>query len=80
MPSSQASASDTYAAVVPNHGLEALPMPDPTDVLAKLAAERDCLTADGPPSLTQLAAQVALMSAALVTLADSSSYRDNLQP
>ncbi len=55
-------------------------MPDPTDVLAKLAAERDCLTADGPPSLTQLAAQVALMSAALVTLADSSSYRDNLQP
>ncbi len=54
-------------------------MIDATAFLSSIAADRDRLTADGPPSLTQLAAQVALMEAALVTLADTSPNRDALQ-
>ena len=54
-------------------------MIDGTAFLSSLAAERDCLTADGPPSMTQLAAQVALMEAPLVTLDDISPNRDALQ-
>lgn len=47
--------------------------------LSGLAADRERLAADGPPGLTQLAAQVALMEAALVTLADTSPNREALQ-
>ena len=54
-------------------------MIDATAFLSGLAADRDRLTAAGPPSLTQLAAQVALMEAALVILADTSPNRDALQ-
>ena len=54
-------------------------MIDGTAFLSSLAAERDCLTADGPPSMTQLAAQVALMEAPLVTLDDISPNQDALQ-
>lgn len=54
-------------------------MIDATAFLSSLAADRDRLTADGPPGLTQLAAQVALMEAALVTLADTSPNRNALQ-
>lgn len=53
-------------------------MPTPTDILASLADARDELQADGPPGLTQLAAQVALMEAALALLADNSPNRDAL--
>ena len=54
-------------------------MSDPTGFIRSLATARDRLTADGPPGLTQLAAQVALVEAALVTLADTSPNRDALQ-
>ena len=54
-------------------------MNDGTAFLSRLAADRDCLNTDGPPSLTQLAAKVALIEAALVTLADTSPNRDALQ-
>ncbi len=54
-------------------------MIDATAFLSSLAAERDRLTADGPPSLTQLAAKVAVMEAAIVMLADTSPNRDALQ-
>ena len=55
-------------------------MPDPTDVLAKLPRRPrppDC--GRGPPTPTQLAAQVALMEAVLVTLDDISPNQDALQ-
>ena len=54
-------------------------MQDPTATIVNLADARDRLTADGPPNLTQLAAQVALMEAAIVTLADTSPNRGALQ-
>ena len=54
-------------------------MNDGTAFLSCLATDRDLLTADGPPSLTQLAAKVALIEAALVTLADTSPNRDASQ-
>ena len=53
-------------------------MPTPTDVLTSLTDVRDSLEADGPPGLTQLAAQVALLEAAFVVLADASPNRDAL--
>lgn len=53
-------------------------MPTPTDMLTGLADARGRLEADGPPGLAQLAAQVALMEAALVVLADTSPNRDAL--
>ena len=54
-------------------------MSDPTATIISLADARDRLTADGPPSLTQLAAKVALMEAAIVMLADTSPNREALQ-
>lgn len=51
-------------------------MIDATAFLSGLAADRDRLTASGPPSLTRVAAQVALMEAALATLAGTSPDRD----
>ena len=53
-------------------------VPNPTATITSLADARDRLTRDGPPGLTQLAAQVALMEAALVTLADTSPNREAL--
>ena len=53
-------------------------MSDPTATIISLADSRDRLTADGPPSLTQLAARVALLEAAVVTLADTSPNRGAL--
>ena len=53
-------------------------MVDTAAFLSGLAADRDRLAAARPPSLTQLATQVALMEAALVTLADTSPNQDAL--
>ena len=53
-------------------------MPNLTGTLAKLADACDRLTADGPPNLTQLAARVALVEAAIVILADTSPNREDL--
>ena len=41
----------------------------PTSALTNLADSRDRLMAEGPPSLTQLAAEVAMLRTALVLLA-----------
>ncbi len=53
-------------------------MIDATTFIASLSATRDRLTKDESPGLTQLAAQVAMMEAALVTLANTSPDRDAL--
>ena len=55
-----------------------IPVSDPTGFIASLASARDRLTAEGPPGVTQLAAKVALLEAALVTLADAGPNRDAL--
>ena len=53
-------------------------MLDPTDALLRLADARDRLTVE-PATLTRLAAQVAVLEAAVVMLADTSPNRDALQ-
>ena len=53
-------------------------MLDPTDALLRLIDARDRLTVE-PATLTQLAAQVAVLEAAVVMLADTSPNRDALQ-
>ena len=53
-------------------------MLDPTDALLHLADARDRLKVE-PATLVQLAAQVAVLEAAVVMLADTSPNRDALQ-
>ena len=53
-------------------------MPDPTDALLRLIDARDRLTVE-PATLTQLAAQVAVLEAAVVMLVDTSPNRSAMQ-